>query len=183
VRSSFARATWDDPDNVRTASATAGSADPSRGCASGSKARTAGLLPSASAAESARRPSTRSNVAADWAREMATTATRTANTISNCSTRYCPARDIPLRRVTVVVLWVVQHVSPARRAHFRPRRGGTGTIPQPAPEPGPAGLSTGFGQRRLVLRNVNAMNLTFSAYTRVTGITAQPSIESPSQSC
>jgi hypothetical protein len=26
-------------------------------------------------------------------------------------------------------------------------------------------------------RNVNAMNLTFSAYIRVTGITAEPSIE------
>lgn len=63
-------------------------------------------------------------------------------------------------------VWLASHARKSTGAG----PGGTGNyIPKPA-----AGTLWGFG-------NVNAMNTTFSAYTRVIPVTGGPSIETPSQ--
>ena len=77
---------------ARTESTEPCSPERRRVCAWGSSSRTAGLAASDSAAESARRPSSRWKLADDCARERAVTHTRTATTIRSCSSRSCVAR-------------------------------------------------------------------------------------------
>ncbi len=62
------------------------------GAGRGSWLRTSGLAASCSASATTRRPSTRSKVAPDWARETAATASSTITTMASWSTSISPAR-------------------------------------------------------------------------------------------
>ena len=78
-------------------------ARPVRVSGSARLARTRGLLATCSARPATRRPSTRSNVAADWASETAATATRTTEMIASWRAKSCPASvDRRLFRLTTM---------------------------------------------------------------------------------
>ena len=86
-----------EPDTVRTDSATEARPAPSSGSAPPMPLPHDGLAARFSAALSAGRISLRSKVRADWAIEIAPTATSTMSTMSTWSRRYCPARVISRR--------------------------------------------------------------------------------------
>jgi len=73
------------PDIERNDSLTVASAASPPGCASGPRARTAGLAATFSAADRADRLSLRLVVSPDWAMETAVTPASTPDTMSSCS--------------------------------------------------------------------------------------------------
>ena len=97
MRPMSVRNTSEEPDTVRTDSATEARPDPWPGSAPLSRWRTNGFAARFSAALRAGRSSCRSKVRAAWAMEIAPTATSTLSTMSAWSRKNCRASVMPCR--------------------------------------------------------------------------------------